>query len=237
MKTIKKTSASLICLSILLHTTSAVAVPVTMAGTSVSFTYDSALTSLFGTPVVTGDTFYFTPTSFKAESYNSGGIKSTSVTFNVAVIANGGYLITSALLGEQGDYYKLGGGSAVAVGGKLIVRELDAPLVVTMSSIISAMPLDATTSFADFETTPWTATANVIVPMAWGLVSGVNVTLHNILLASTTTPVSAAFIEKKFAGLTIITSPVPETNHYGMLLAGLGLVGFVVRRKPLLKIL
>ena len=237
MKAINKTSASLVCLSVLLHTTSAVAVPVTVAGTSVRFTYDSTLTSLFGTPVVMGDTFYFTPTSFKAESYNGAGIKSTSVTFNVSVVANDGYFITSALLGEQGDYYKLGGGSEVAVGGKLIVRDLGSPLAATMSSIISAMPLDETTSFADFETTPWTAAANVVVPVAWGPVTGVNVTLQNILLASTTTPVSAAFIEKKFAGLTLITSPVPETNHYGMLLAGLGLVGFVVRRKPQLKIL
>lgn len=237
MKAINKTSASVICLSILLHTTSAAAVPVTMAGTNVSFTYDSVLTSLFGTPTVTNDTFYLTPTSFKAESYNGAGIESTSVTFNVAVVANDGYFITSTLLGEQGDYYKLGGGSDVAVGGKLIVRDLGAPLTATMSSILSAMPLDTTTSFADFETTPWTAAANVIVPVAWGAVTGVNVTLQNILLASTTTPVGAAFIEKKFASLKIVTSPVPEVNHYGMLLAGLGLIGFVVRRKPLLKIL
>lgn len=172
MKAINKTSASLICLSILLHTSSAVAVPVTMAGTSVSFTYDSALTSLFGTPIVTGDTFYFTPTSFKAESYSGAGIQSTSATFNVSVVANDGFFITSALLDEQGDYYKLGRRSAVAVGGTLIVRDLDAPLAATMSSITSAMPLNATTSFADFETTPWTATADVIVPVAWGPVTG-----------------------------------------------------------------
>jgi len=241
MKAIKKSRAAILCLSVVLQSAPAFAVPVTVAGTNVSFTYDSALTSLFGTPVVTGDSFYFTPTSFKAESYNGVGIDSTSVTFNVSVVANDGYFISSTLLSEEGDYYKLSESSAVAVGGQLIVRDLDAPLSSMMSSITSAMPLDVTTSFADFETTNWSATASLVLPEDWGPVAGVNVTLENILLASTVIPASAAFIEKKFVGLTVIASmvsPVPETNHYGMLLAGLGLVGFMVRRKkPLIKIL
>ena len=121
------------------------------------------------------------------------------------------------------------------------MRDLDAPLSSATSSITSALPLDVTTSFADFETTNWRAAASVVLPEDWGPVAGVNVSLENILLASTANPASAAFIEKKFAGITVIASmasPVPETNRYGMLLAGLGLVGFMVRRKkPLIKIL
>ena len=244
MKAIKKSRAAILCLSVVLHSAPAFAVPVTLAGTNVSFTYDSALTGLFGTPVVTGDSFYFTPTSFTAESYNGAGIDSTSATFNVSVVANDGYFISSTLLSETGDYYKLSESTAVgavAVGGQLIVRDLNAPLSSALSSITSAMPLDVITSFAYFQTTNWSATASVVLPEDWGPVAGVNVTLENILLASTVNPASAAFIEKKFAGITVIASmasPVPETNHYGMLLAGLGLVGFMVRRKkPLIKIL
>ncbi|MDP3217955.1 MAG: FxDxF family PEP-CTERM protein, partial [Deltaproteobacteria bacterium] len=40
-----------------------------------------------------------------------------------------------------------------------------------------------------------------------------------------------AFIEKKYAGLNVITTPVPEAETYAMMLAGLGLIGFAVRRR------
>ena len=34
-----------------------------------------------------------------------------------------------------------------------------------------------------------------------------------------------------FAGFTVVTTPVPEPESYGMMLGGLGLLGFMVRRK------
>jgi len=49
---------------------------------------------------------------------------------------------------------------------------------------------------------------------------------------------SLAFVEKKYAGLTIGTmsvTPVPEAETYAMMLAGLGLVGFVARRRKQLE--
>ncbi len=234
MKTNIKMSVTLLCLSAVVQSPNALAVPMTIAGTNVNFTFDTALTGLFGAPVVSGDSFYFTPTNFMADSFNGAGIDSTSATFNVAVTANPGYLISGVQFSEDGDYYKLGGGSAVAVGGKLIVRDLYAPFVPTISSIAATAPLNVTTSFETFETTNWSAMSNVATPAAWGPVSGVNVTLQNILLANTSIPGGAAFIDKKLAGLTITgssPSPVPESNLYTMLLAGLGLVGFITRRR------
>jgi len=38
-------------------------------------------------------------------------------------------------------------------------------------------------------------------------------------------------VEKKFVGLSFVTTPVPEAETYAMMLAGLGLIGFVVRRR------
>lgn len=60
-----------------------------------------------------------------------------------------------------------------------------------------------------------------------GVVSGVDVTIENILLASSFTPGSAAFIEKKFAGFAIVAAPVLEPRVYAQFIAGLGLVGFL----------
>ena len=104
-----------------------------------------------------------------------------------------------------------------------------------VSKIKTTLPLTDVTSMADFETTDWTSHAGVAIPAGWGgadgVVNGVNVTIENILLANSLTSGSAAFIEKKFVGLGVVAAPVPEADTYAMMLAGLGLVGFAVRRR------
>lgn len=231
MKHMNKLAAAILLLSQAISGT-ALAVPVTVAGTTVSFTFDSALSGLFGAPTVTGDALFFTPTTYKAQSFNGTGFASASQTFNIAVNANSGYLVSAVNLNEDGDYYNIGTGSSVAVGGKFYARDLESPMTPAASSKIqSSLPLTDMTSMADFETTDWTSHANIAIPAGWGGVSGVNVTIENILLANSTTLGAAAFIEKKFVGLNVVTAPVPEPETYAMLLAGLGLVGFVVRRR------
>lgn len=214
----------------------AFATTVTLAGTTVSFTFDSALSGLFGAPTVTGDALYFTPTTYKAQSFNNSGFASASQTFNITVNANPGYRVSAVNLNEDGDYYNIGAGASVAVGGKLYVRDLESPLApVAIGKIKAALPLTDVTSMADFETTDWTSHAGVATLAGWGgadgVVSGVNVTIENILLASSLTSDSAAFIEKKFVGLGVVAAPVPEADTYAMMLVGLGLVGFAVRRR------
>lgn len=237
MKLVKHTGSVVSGLSALILSGSALAVPVTVAGTTVSFTFDSALAGLFGAPTVTGDSIWFTPTTFVAQSSNGAGLTPpTSQTFNIGVSANSGYQLSAVNLSEDGDYYKLGSGAEVAVGGKLYLRDSESPLAPAVSSSIHAtQPLTAVTSMANFETSNWTATAGVAIPAGWGgadgIVSGANVTIQNILLANSTVAGSAAFIEKKFIGIDVVTTPVPEPQTYAMFLAGLGLVGFLVRRK------
>ncbi|MEW6119365.1 MAG: PEP-CTERM sorting domain-containing protein [Pseudomonadota bacterium] len=217
------------------------AVPVTLAGTTVSFTFDDALAGLFGTPSVSGDALFFTPTNFKAISSSGAGFVSASQTFNVAVTANAGYQIAGASLTENGDYYNINtnfaGFEGVAVGGQLRLVDLDAPFTPAVVGAISATaPLTATTTFpSGFATSNWTATAAAAVPLGWGgadgIATAVNVTIENILIASSLNAASAAFIEKKFAGLEIVTTPVPEPETYAFFLAGLGLVAALVRRR------
>jgi len=216
------------------------AVPVTVVGATVSFTFDSALAGLFGAPSVSGDSLYFTPTSFKAQSSSGAGFAVTSQTFNVAVTANAGHQIAGAALTESGDYFNINtnfaGNEGVAVGGQFILRDLDSPFAAPVSAnIVASAPLTATTTLATFGTANWTAGASVNVPLGWGgqdgIVEGVNLTLQNILIASSLNAASSAFIEKKFAGIEIITTPVPEPANYAMFLAGLGILGYLARRR------
>lgn len=236
MKLNKHTGRVISGLSALIFSGSALAVPVTVAGSTVSFTFDSALAGLFGAPTVTGDSIWFTPTTFVAQSLNGTGFTSTSQTFNIGVSAHSGYQLAAVDLSEDGDYYNLGSGAAVAVGGKLYLRDSASPLKPALSSSIQAsQPLTAVTSMANFETSNWTASAGVAIPAGWGgangVVSGANVTIQNILLANSVAAGSAAFIEKKFVGLDVVTAPIPEPQSYAMFLAGLGLVGFLARRR------
>lgn len=234
-KYIKQTAAAL-GLSAVMLSGHALAIPVTVAGTTVSFTFDSALSGLFGAPTVVGDALFFTPTAYKAQSFNGTGFAATSQTFNITVNANAGYQLEAVNFTEDGDYYNIGSGASVAVGGKLYVRDLDSPLSpAAISKLKSTLPLTDVTSLTDFETTDWTVQAGMTIPAGWGgadsVVGGINVTIENILLASSLVAGDAAFIEKKFAGLGIVTSPVPEPQAYLLFLAGLGLVGYAARHK------
>ena len=68
----------------------------------------------------------------------------------------------------------------------------------------------------------------------WNDAQAVNVTIQNLLLATTGTASSLAFVEKKFVGLTpfmLAVTPVPEAQTYAMMLAGLGLVGGMAMRR------
>ena len=240
MKRMSKLAAGILLLGQTLSG-AAFAASVTLSGTAVSFTFDSALVGLFGAPTVSGDALYFTPTTYKAQSLNGTGFASASQTFNVAVNANPGYRVSAVNLTEGGDYYNIGAGAGVAVGGKFYVRDLESPLApAAISKIKATLPLTDVTSLADFETTDWTSHTGVATPAGWGgadgVVNGVNVTIENILLANSLTAGSAAFIEKKFVGLGVVAAPVPEADTYAMLLAGLGMVGFaVMRRRMVLK--
>lgn len=216
------------------------AVPMTVSGATVSFTFDDALVGLFGAATVSGDSLFFNPTNFKAVSSSGAGFVPVSQTFNVVVTANAGYQIAGASLTERGDYYNINtnfaGFEGVAVGGQLRILDLDAPFTPAVtSSILATAPLTATTTLATFGTTNWSAMASAAVPMGWGgtdgIASAVNVTIENILIASSLNAASAAFIEKKFAGLEIVTTPVPEPQTYALFLVGLGLIGFMARRR------
>ena len=126
---------------------------------------------------------------------------------------------------EEGDYLLLGTGNTATVTGQIRVFDIADPLNQATDSIVSA-PL----TLSGFPTKNWVANASVDIS-SWTTANTVNVTIENILVTSTSLPVSLAFLEKKFVALNVITSPVPEAETYSMMLAGLGLVGFMVARR------
>lgn len=206
----------------------------TLTGTNVSFTYDADLVGLYGTPFVSGDSLIFTPTNFSAESTDGAGYVVTNATLNVKITANTGYQFSAVSLTERGDYYLIGSDAGVAVGGQIRAFDLADPFGSEVTApIVATAPFNTYMTLADYGTTNWTATAGVTVP---GAVDGVNLTIENILIANTTELGSAAYIEKKFAGTSIVISAVPEADTYAMLLAGLGLIGFMARHRASMRV-
>jgi hypothetical protein len=204
---------------------SAHAIPVTLVGSDVDFTFDNSLTGKYGQPVVSGDTLYFTPTTFIAQSSNGVGYVLTPETINISATAHTGKTIGTANLAERGDYLLLGSSATADVTGQLRAFDVANPGVDMSSAITPTSALN----LSGVPSKNWFAAATVDVS-SWKTAKTLNFTLENFLLASTTNPDSLAFVQKKYAGLTIMTSAVPEAQVSMLMLAGLGFVGFTVVR-------
>lgn len=208
------------------------AAPVTMSGDNVDFIFDDALLGLNGKAQVRGDTLYFMPIDFDAKSLNGQGYVLANETMNILVSAHDGWSFAGVNLLERGDYLLLGEGGKVHVTGQMRVFDVAKPLVDLTSGIVPLSALDQT----GLSMVNWASNSAVDLSSMHGA-SMVNVTVENLLLASTTNPGTLAFIEKKWIGLSMdmdglahAATPVPEADAYAMLLAGLGLVGLAYRR-------
>lgn len=224
-----KTTATAFSLTIALISGGAQAAIQTLTGANVTFQYDDALLGLYGTPTVSGNSLFFTPTNFSAISNNGVGLVQTSSSVSVQVFANPGYAFPGVTVHESGDYYLIGNDAQVSVGGHITALGLDSTLSPVIGPIIATAPLNVHTTLTNFSTTNWEANASVALPLAWSN-NGVNLTVENILGATTTQSGSTGFIEKKFVGTAIVITAVPEAENYALMLAGLGLVGFMARR-------
>ena len=210
-----------------LSASAALAVPVTVVGSSFDITYDNAFLGLFGAPVLVGNQLSWFPSGspgFTAQTASGFGV--TNSTFSVQVTAHPGYQFTGFTLAEAGDYFFFGAGATVSVSGQLRVTPLPGA---TSTAPISATNTFAANSFLDFSTTNWAATSAVA---AAADTTRANLTVQNILASYVpSSTVGYAFIEKKDVFLTVMTAPVPEPETYALMLAGLGVVGFVALRR------
>lgn len=215
------------------------AAPITLIGTSFNVVYDSSLVGLFGTPTLSGNAVFFTPVAFKAESLNGLGVVTANSTVNLSIIEHAGKNITSFDLVELGDYRLVGANSIVGIGGQTRVFDIANPFIQANNQITTTSNLSIINTIFDSTTHDWSSSSSVAVTsLQWANTTSYNYTIEN-LLTSYTDPAGTgpkiAFIEKKFAGssISIVVTTVPEVNTYAMLIAGLGFVGFISRRKNL----
>lgn len=205
------------------------AAPVTLFGNDISFTFDDS--TLFGTGVVTGNSLFFQPTNFSAESLNGVGVVTTSETLKVIVnTTNNYYKITSIGIAEDGDYIQKGPGASVAAAGNLSVASNTKNCGIIAcrdNSVFNVAGLgDTGGSLVDW-------TGDTIVDLAdtvgWDSDYSLGVTFQNDLTASTLNYGEQAFIQKKFGAIGVVVNPVPIPA--AVWLFGSGLVGLIATAK------
>lgn len=193
----------------------AVAAVTTLPGNNVSYQFDAGELGLFGSASAGGGNLVFTPTTFRADGPSGATIK----TINITVLADAGYVLTGFGLQETGGY----AGDAESAYATGTFTAID-----TEGTTGNRLPV----SFNGVNGSgTWAANALITLPASgWGgadgYVTSVTLTLSNQLFAT-----GDASIWKNGVSISATALPVPEADTYAMLLAGLGLVGFMARRR------
>lgn len=236
MRTFKKTAQAAMSLTAALLAGNALAaIPAPLVGTYLTYTFITD-PGLFGTASLSGDDLVFAPTAaFKAVSANGvPAMLNQNVIIEVSV--NNAYLssleLSSFSLSEGGSYSLVGSPSTAGVTGYLEALDIEGTTSLWEKGNITASGLGVNGAV-----TTWTGSAGVTLPgTGWGgtdgVVSSVKLTVSNKVFATTGLN-SSAQIWKDMVNLHVVTSPVPEAETYALMLVGLGLVGFMVRRQSL----
>jgi len=200
------------------------AATITQFGDDVSFTYDDS--TLYGTGVIFGNSIFFTPIAFLAESLDGAGLDTATATLNIDVHATtSGYSMSNFTIFEDGDYRLKGSGASVDADG--FFRATSLTTACGLPPCQDTVLFDAGT-FADtggaFDLWNMGGSLN----LSWGSDTDVRLTVQNNLTAETLASGEIAFIQKKFS-ITIPGVPVPAAVW--LFASGLlGLIG-VARRK------
>jgi len=192
---------------------------VTATGTHVTYTFDQADLGLFG-PVsgvsISGDTLSFSPTSFGGTGFN---VMVDSLLINVSVNqAYENYEFTRFDLSEDGRF---AAGGTYDADATFKVQDDYNPNV-NFETLVLDKVVDGTN---------WGIDGTVWTQAGWGdggLFNSATLNLSNSLIAF-----GGASAWKDVVTISAQVTPVPEAETYAMLLVGLGLVGFMARRRSL----
>lgn len=181
---------------------------------------------LFGSPTVTGNTFTFFPSNFRATGSNGGAQTTTDRLSFILDVAPGQFFDTIRVQ-EFGDYAITNGGTVTAEAF-LFITNLNNPLGPgspnnSQMSTNPAFPLATAGSASGLWDGSVTAS---LLPNGW---TRVRVILNNTLQAVGGAN-GTATIEKKLGGITI-TVDVPEPATAGIIASGLGMLMIRRRRK------
>ena len=207
----------------------AYAAEVRLDGAGFDIIYDDSLLGLFGTPALLGNSLVFTPTTFSAQSTGSAWDLANS-TIGLTLVADSGFTLADANLVERGDYLKFGASSTVFVAGQTRSYDFRTPAIETTALISGAEPTVLNVHDVPVITNWAAASSQTFAAGA----TEVHYTIQNLLAANAGGVGGLAFIEKKYVSLsvdTLIASAVPEASQYIMLLAGLGLIGGLCKRR------
>lgn len=191
---------------------------VTATGTHVTYTFDLADMGLFG-PVsgvsISGDTLNFAPTAFGGTNF---AIMQESLIIDVSFnLGYENYEFTRFDLSESGRFVTPG-----------VQRDADATFTVrdnySPNANLQTLVLDKAVVGSD-----WTIDGSVVPLAGWGaggLFNSATLNLSNSLAAF-----GGAEVWKDAVSISAQVAPVPEAETYLMMLAGLGLIGFMARRR------
>lgn len=212
---------------------------VTLFGDNVSFTFDDS--TLYGTGIVVGDSIFFQPTNFRAESLNGQGAVTASETLNITVEAiTENYKITDAIFAETGDYFLSGGDTSVSASGRLQLTsqttncETPPPFpgfppgtgLCTDAEIFNVGGLDTVGA-----TTEWSGGTQISLAdtLGWTEDTLMTMQIQNNLSATTLNNGEQAWIQKKLGGVGLTVVPVPPAIW--LFVSALGAMGWM-RRRP-----
>lgn len=215
------------------------AATVTDCGTDVCFTYDNS--TRLGTATIVQNAIFFTPTNFKIRSRNGAGLRTRSVTLNIAIdVINPEFSMSQFFLEEEGDYGMDGESTSVGADGMLAITSATKTCTNTVNPLFPGMPCRASNIFtagdlsAQNTLTDWSA--STFIDLAdnpdWNSDSSVVMTLQNNLYASSFENGELAFIQKKYAGVGIRVMPeVPVPAAVWLMGSALGVLGMIRRRR------
>lgn len=229
MNKIKLVSTAL-ALSLMTPLSASAALVLIGSGNTVDFYYDDTDdgTAEYGLLQVVGDTVYATP-SFEVSSTNDEGTVIDPNIGSVYVVAHEGYSFASVDLIESGTYSTSGNGT-VNIEGNLQVLDSNDPFTFDNTNPLSFSDLSAS------GINSWQGSLSYDMTTAmWSDTSAIQLTLTNILYATSTDAGSTAYINQTLTGSNMgmeISTVIPVPAAVWLFTSGLiGLAGVARHRR------